>query len=66
MVWGLTPDELGYFIPAYDYELDDRQPYIEEASGDHYEETNSIGPTVVERVEEHLTVLLGLFPAALD
>jgi len=62
MVWGLTPDELGYLIPAYDYKLDERQPYIEEAPGDHYEETNSIGPTVVEKVEEHLTVLLGLFP----
>lgn len=48
---GLTPDELGYIVPKYDYELDPQNPYFNEASpGDHYEETNSIG----EDVQDHL------------
>lgn len=54
-VWllGLTGDFLGYFIPEFDYELDPGVPYIAEAPGDHYEETNSIGESgwpIVHRV----------------
>jgi hypothetical protein len=44
MCWGLTNDMLGYLMPAYDFELDADAPFIDEAPGDHYEETNSIGP----------------------
>lgn len=44
MGWSTTNDMLGYLMPSYDYELHPAAPYIEEAPGDHYEETNSIGP----------------------
>jgi hypothetical protein len=44
---GLGNDELGYFIPSYDYVLDPVTPYLVEADGDHYEETNSVGPSAV-------------------
>jgi hypothetical protein len=43
MVFGLANDELGYIIPDYNYILHDGQPYLDEAPGDHYEETNSLG-----------------------
>jgi hypothetical protein len=35
---------LGYIMPDYNYVLDPGSPYMEEADGDHYEETNSLGP----------------------
>jgi hypothetical protein len=51
-VLGLTQDELGYVVPRYDYLLSKTAPYIDEPAvgqgipGDHYEETNSLGPNV--------------------
>ncbi len=46
-VIGLGQDELGYVVPSYDYKLDAVHPYLNEATpGDHYEETNSVGPNV--------------------
>jgi hypothetical protein len=44
MIFGLTLDFLGYIVPRYNFVLDDLSPYIARAPGDHYEETNSIGP----------------------
>ena len=44
MVFGLTLDMLGYIVPRYNFVLNEFAPYIGEAEGDHYEETNSIGP----------------------
>lgn len=44
LVFGLGEDMLGYIVPAWNYELADGSPYLEEAPGDHYEETNSVGP----------------------
>lgn len=41
---GLANDELGYVIPPYDFVLADSAPWFTEAEGDHYEETNSLGP----------------------
>jgi hypothetical protein len=41
-VVSLGNDEIGYLIPTYDYKLADVGPYINQAEGDHYEETNSI------------------------
>jgi hypothetical protein len=55
---GLGNDELGYMIPPYDFELDDLSPYIGQAPGDHYEETNSLGPETVPIVEEAAARLL--------
>lgn len=44
---GLCQDEIGYLVPPYDFELHPTAPYIDDAEGDHYEETNSIGPDAV-------------------
>ena len=46
LVLGLTEDFAGYIVPSYNYELDATSPYLEEAKGDHYEETNSVGPAI--------------------
>ncbi len=58
MVFGLTGDELGYIIPPFQYELGD-PPYFSEAEGDHYEETNSLGPSsaplILDRAETLIT-----------
>ena len=43
MVWSLANDELGYLIPDYNFVLHGSSPYLNEAAGDHYEETNSVG-----------------------
>lgn len=43
---GLAQDYCGYIVPAYNYVLDETSPYIDEADGDHYEETYSLGPDV--------------------
>ncbi|MEM6296147.1 MAG: hypothetical protein AAGA54_33050 [Myxococcota bacterium] len=49
-VIGLGNDELGYIIPHYDFELA-KSPYLDEAEGDHYEETNSLGPETAALLE---------------
>jgi hypothetical protein len=41
---GLAQDEIGYIVPTYDFKLHEASPWLEEPLGDHYEETNSIGP----------------------
>jgi hypothetical protein len=58
MIWGVTNDFLGYFIPSYDYKLAEHGAYIEEAPGDHYEETNSIGPLGWPELERNYTGIL--------
>ena len=40
---GLGNDEIGYIVPAYNFVLGS-PPYLQEAPGDHYTETNSLGP----------------------
>ncbi len=64
-VWllGLTNDFLGYLIPAYDYVLDETTPYLEEAPGDHYEETNSVGANGWPTIEAQMRALLAWAPA---
>lgn len=42
-VVSLGNDEIGYLIPPYDFVVGS-VPYLSEAEGDHYEETNSLGP----------------------
>lgn len=44
LVVGLANDEIGYIVPPSDFVLDTQLPYLQEAPGDHYEETNSLGP----------------------
>ncbi len=59
-VWalGCTQDFLGYFIPEFDFELDPGVPYIGEAPGAHYEETNSIGETGWPRIRGKMIELI--------
>jgi hypothetical protein len=59
---GLGNDELGYFIPPYDYVLHPDVPYLSEADGDHYEETNSLGPQAVPRILETAEAVIGWAP----
>jgi hypothetical protein len=55
---GLCQDETGYLVPPYDFQLaEGADAYIEEAPGDHYEETNSIGPKAVPLLLENLKLL---------
>ncbi len=51
-ILGLGNDEVGYVVPPYNFKLHESLPYLDEAEGDHYEETNSLGPDTAPRVEE--------------
>ncbi len=57
-ILGLANDELGYIIPEYDFIVHDGAPYILEADGDHYEETNSLGPETAGLLRAHAELLL--------
>lgn len=59
-VWlvGLGNDQLGYFLPEYDFVLHPTSPWFDEAEGDHYEETNSLGPQTVPLYEAAADQLL--------
>ncbi len=48
LVVGLANDEIGYIVPPSDFVLDEALPYFRDAEGDHYEETNSLGPACAE------------------
>ncbi len=54
IVVGLCDDEIGYIVPPSDFLLDEDDPYLTEAKEPngkkHYEETNSVGPDVAERL----------------
>ncbi|MCB9681785.1 MAG: hypothetical protein H6733_09960 [Alphaproteobacteria bacterium] len=56
-ILGLGNDELGYMMPPFNFELG-RAPYLSEAEGDHYEETNSLGPDTLPLVEQAVQELL--------
>lgn len=63
-VWllGMTNDYLGYLVPDYNYQLDPGTPYFEEAEGDHYEETNSVGRGGWSNIRRELEALLAWTP----
>jgi hypothetical protein len=61
---GLGNDEVGYIIPEYNFVVDDRIPFIEEAEGDHYEETNSLGPRTAPIVLDWAERLIAWSPDA--
>ena len=50
MTFGLTSDFVGYIVPRYNFVLSKDKPYFEDAPGDHYEETNSIGPLAYPQI----------------
>ena len=58
---GLANDEVGYIIPRYNFILHDAGPYLAEADGDHYEETNSLGPETAERLDTEILTLTQWF-----
>ena len=61
MVVGLANDEIGYILPPSDFLLHGELPYLQEAEGDHYEETNSVGsacaPALAKAFEKALRAL---------
>ena len=59
---GLGNDELGYIIPEYNFILNERVPYLSEAEGDHYEETNSLGPQTAPMIDEWADRLISWKP----
>jgi hypothetical protein len=63
LLFGAAEDFIGYIVPAYNYELGET-PYIEEAPGDHYEETNSVGPLVEEHVVGSMRAIIEWRPPA--
>jgi hypothetical protein len=46
MCAGLAEDYIGYIVPAYNFVLAPDLPYLNEAAGQHYEETYALGPEV--------------------
>jgi hypothetical protein len=65
IILGLGQDFLGYLVPPWQFELAEGGPYINEAPGDHYEETNSIGPEHVPLMLESMESLF-VFEAERD
>jgi hypothetical protein len=59
---GLGNDEVGYIIPPYNFQLHESTPYLQDADGDHYEETNSLGPETAPLIEDAVTRLLEWSP----
>ena len=55
---GLGQDEVGYILPNYNYHLEELSPYVTEAPGDHYEETNSLGPLARDQIIEPLKEMI--------
>lgn len=62
LVAGLAEDTLGYILPRWNFELSPTSPYLEEADGDHYEETNSVGPTAEVEIVGAMAALIGWRP----
>ncbi len=62
-VLGLANDELGYLVPEYDYVLHPTKPYSQQAEGDHYEETNSLGPQTTPKVMAAFKALFAWEPS---
>jgi hypothetical protein len=57
----LANDQIGYLVPPWRFELDESSPWWDDAPGDHYCETMSLGIESVPRIEENLRGL-SLFP----
>lgn len=49
-VAGLGEDWLGYIIPEFNFVIPVDNPYLDEADGDHYEETYAVGPLSEEQI----------------
>lgn len=60
---GLANDELGYIMPAYDFKTRGNVSMLPRLPGDHYEETNSIGPAATDILVGAAETLLRGAPA---
>jgi hypothetical protein len=58
MIVGLANDELGYLVPTYDFKTSPTKTMLPRLPGHHYEETNSIGPSVTKIVTDAAARLL--------
>lgn len=59
MIIGLANDELGYVVPEYDFQVNDKSATLEpHPPGDHYEETNSLGKETAQRLMDAFAKLL--------
>jgi hypothetical protein len=58
----LGNDQLGYILPDFDYVLDPENPYLDQAPGNHYEETVSVGIDGWQRLHAQLRLLLEYEP----
>jgi hypothetical protein len=58
MVVGLANDELGYLVPTYDFKISPTKSMLPRLPGHHYEETNSIGPSVTHIIVDAAARLL--------
>ena len=58
LVIGLANDELGYFVPEYDFKAAPTRSLTPKPAGTHYEETNSIGPRATKIVLDAAAALL--------
>lgn len=57
-VAGLGEDWLGYIIPEFNFVVPEESPYLNEAAGDHYEETYSVGPLGEDQIVEPMMRLV--------
>jgi len=58
MIVGLANDELGYFVPKYDFKVSPHKLMLPRLPGHHYEETNSVGPSAAGIVDDAVTALV--------
>jgi hypothetical protein len=58
MIVGLANDELGYMMPTYDFKVSPHKLMLPRLPGNHYEETNSVGPSVAGIVDDAVSTLL--------
>ncbi len=63
-VAGLAHDFVGYIVAGFNFVLDEDNPYFEEAEGEHYEETNSLGPDAERQIVGPLFELVRWRPTA--
>ncbi len=61
-LFGLANDEIGYLIPTYDFELAMTLPWIAEAPGDNYQETNSPAQSAWPTIQHYVQELLAWTP----
>jgi len=63
-LFGLANDEIGYLVPAFDFQLAATLEWIAEAPGDHYEETVSPSRAAWPAIEHYMQELLAWTPDA--